>query len=67
MNTLYTRHGCPACDKAREILAAQGMEYEERVKPDGMVPVLVGGDSGDQFMLANLNGNWRFVKAVLHD
>lgn len=63
MNILYTREGCPACIKAKEILSSQGMPFEEVVKPTGIVPILVGQDTGDYYTIMNMHGQYRFVKS----
>lgn len=67
MNVLYSREGCPACNRAKKLLEDQGVEYEERNKPFGVVPLLVGGDSGDSYILKDFSGTERFLKAVVHD
>ena len=55
---MYVKPGCPYCDAAREALAAEGLEWEERDatkssewraelyghSPNGRVPTIVAGD-----------------------
>lgn len=58
MRIMYVKPGCPYCQAAREGLAAQGVDFEERdattrddwkqelfeVSPRGVVPTIVADD-----------------------